>query len=124
MGLAEKQAELEAVLSHLSEFPDIQGSAIVRKDGLMIASSLPAKFDSRTIAAMTAAIVGTAETSAAELHLGKFPQVIVEAEKGKIIAAGAGTSALLVCLVRATGNLGLVLLEMGRAAERISAKME
>jgi predicted regulator of Ras-like GTPase activity (Roadblock/LC7/MglB family) len=124
MSLADAQAELENVLSHLSEFSDIQGAAIVRRDGLMIASSLGQKADSRTIAAMAAAIVGTADTSANELHLGKFPQVIVEAEKGKLIATGAGTQALLVCLVRATGNLGLVLLEMGRASEKISSKLE
>lgn len=123
MGLEDKSVELETILARLSEFPDILGSAIVRKDGLMIASSLSGKLDSRAIAAMTAAIIGTAETSASELGLGKFPQVIVEAEKGKLIATGAGTQALLVCMVRATGNLGLVLLEMGRASERISSKL-
>lgn len=123
MGLEEKQNELETVLAHLQEFGDIQGAAIVRKDGLMISSSLSPKIDSRTIAAMSAAIVGTAETSAGELHLGKFPQIIVESEKGKLIAIPAGTPALLVCLVRPTGNLGLVLLEMGRASEKISAKL-
>lgn len=124
MGLAETRAELEAILSHLQEFPDITGCAIVRKDGLMIASSLSPKIDSRAIGAMAAAIVGTAETAIGELHLGKFPQIIAEAEKGKLVATGAGGQALLVCMVRATANLGLVLLEMGRASERISSKLE
>jgi predicted regulator of Ras-like GTPase activity (Roadblock/LC7/MglB family) len=119
-----RKQELESLLSHLAEFGEISGAAIVRRDGLMIASSLPQTTDSRTIAAMSAAIIGTTETSVEALHLGRFPEVIVEAEKGKLIAVGAGTQATLVCLVRATGNIGLVLLEMGRAAEQIANKLE
>ncbi len=118
-----RKQELEAILAHLGEFGEIQGAAVVRRDGLMIVSSLPATTDSRTIAAMSAAIIGTTEMSTEEIKLGRFPQVIIEAEKGKFIAVGAGTQASLVCLVRATGNLGMVLLEMGRAAEQISGKL-
>ncbi len=121
---SEAEKKFLGILGSLESLSDIQAAGIVRRDGLMIASSLPKEMDARTIAAMTAAIVGTAETCTAELHLGRFLQVIIEAEKGKLIATGAGGEAILFCLVSASGNLGLVLLEMGRAAQQVSSQLE
>ncbi|MFH0962133.1 MAG: roadblock/LC7 domain-containing protein [archaeon] len=118
------EGKLEHLLSFLETLPEIHATAVVRRDGLMIASSLPKTVDSRTFAAMSAAIVGTAETSATELQLGRFLQVIVEAEKGKMIATGAGSVAILICLVTERANLGLVLLEMGRVARQVADTLE
>jgi len=113
--------KLEELLGELaSSAGDVEASAVVRRDGLMIASNLPPRIDSHTIAAMTAAIVGTAETCSSELKRGAFMQVIVESENGKIISTGAGKLAILVCLVKPTANLGLVLLSMNRTAETIA----
>ncbi|MEM3400277.1 MAG: roadblock/LC7 domain-containing protein [Candidatus Micrarchaeia archaeon] len=120
----EVKLKLEELLSELASTGDIEASAIVRRDGLMIASNLPSRIDSRTIAAMSAAMVGTAETCSSELQRGKFMQVIVESELGKIIATGAGRLAILVCLVKPHGNLGLVLLAMGRTANKVAAMLE
>ncbi|MEW6329030.1 MAG: roadblock/LC7 domain-containing protein [Candidatus Micrarchaeota archaeon] len=112
---------LEELLGELaSSAGDIEASAVVRRDGLMIASNLPSRIDSHTIAAMTAAIVGTAETCSSELKRGDFMQVIVESENGKIVSTGAGKLAILVCLVKPTANLGLVLLSMNRTADKIA----
>ena len=69
---------------------------------------------------MTAALVGTAETSAGELKLGNFGQVIVESDDGKLVATGAGGLAILACLVGKDANLGLVLLSMEKASKRVS----
>jgi len=115
----ETKTRLEDLLGELSQTGDIEASAIVRRDGLMIASNLPSKIDSRTIAAMTAALVGTAETCSSELARGQFLQVIVESELGKVVSVGAGKLAVLVCLVKTTGNLGLVLLSMDRTSKKI-----
>jgi len=76
----ETKTKLENLLGELNQTGDIEASAIVRRDGLMIASNLPSKIDSRTIAAMAAALVGTAETCSSELARGQFKQVIVESE--------------------------------------------
>ncbi|MEM2974765.1 MAG: roadblock/LC7 domain-containing protein, partial [Candidatus Micrarchaeia archaeon] len=80
--------------------------------------------ESRTVAAMTAALVGTAETCTSELKRGIFNQVIVESEKGKIVAIGAGSLAILVCLMRPEGNLGYVLISMERSAKKIEASLK
>jgi len=122
--MEEKKAKLEKVLENLKTVGDIEASAIVRRDGLMIASNLPSSTDARTIAAMSAALVGTSETSSLELKRGKFLQVIVEAENGKFVLTGAGKMAILACLLGKDANLGLVLLEMGRAAEKIASLLD
>jgi len=119
--MPEVREELEKVLEELRKAGDIEASAIVRRDGLMIASDLPPRVDARTIAAMTAALVGTAETCASELKRGVFSEVVVDGEKGKIVAIGAGKLAILVCLMVPEGNLGLVLLSMEKAAKKIDA---
>jgi len=115
----ETKTRLEDLLGELSQTGDIEASAIVRRDGLMIASNLPSKVDSRTIAAMAAALVGTAETCSSELSRGQFMQVIVESELGKVVSVGAGKMAVLVCLVKSSGNLGLTLLAMERTGKKI-----
>ena len=119
--MAEKEIKevLDKILEDLRRASDIEASAIVRRDGLMIASDLPSKVDARTFSAMAAALVGTAETCSSELKRGAFKEVIVESKDGKIVATGAGKQAILVTLMRKDGNLGLVLLAMERAAKEI-----
>ncbi len=118
--MAEKRQELESLLAELRKVGDIEASAIVRRDGLMVASDMPNYVDARTIAAMTAALVGTGETSVSELKLGEFGQAIVESAEGKLVAMGAGSQAILACLVGKEANLGLVLISMEKSAKVIS----
>jgi len=119
-----KREELEQVLKELQEIEDIKGSIIVRSDGLLIASNLPAEVNSKAVAAMVAAIVGTGETTTKELNLGEFQQVIVNAKEGQYVCIKAGAEAILACLVKKEANLGLVLLEMERKATKIARLLE
>ena len=117
--MAEKKKELEGILKTLGEIGDVIGSAIVRRDGLLIASNLSSGVNSKAVAAMAAAIVGTSEISTKELDIGEFNQVIVNANNGQYVSIGAGGEAILICLIKRAANLGLVLLEMERSAKKI-----
>ncbi|MEM5834471.1 MAG: roadblock/LC7 domain-containing protein [Candidatus Aenigmatarchaeota archaeon] len=114
-----EKKELEDVLKELEKIGDVIGSAIVRRDGLLIASGLPSEVNARAVAAMAAAIVGTSETSTKELEIGEFQQVIVNASEGQYVAIGAGEEAILIALLRKNANIGLILLEMEKAAKKI-----
>jgi len=46
-------------------------------------------------------------------------RVIVEGKTGKIVAVGAGPKALLVVMTNPRANLGLVLVQLERASERV-----
>ncbi len=107
---------LRAVLLDLKRIGNIEASAVVSRDGLVIASDLN---DGEVFAAMSATMVGAAETATSELKKGAPNRVIVESKDGKLIATGAGPKAILVVLTSNEMGLGLVLVEMSKASEKI-----
>ena len=114
------QRRVQKVLQDLRRVPDVLAAAVARRDGLVIAHSLPRSIDPRRIAAMAAAIVGTSELAADEIGQGPFIESIVESTSSKMLATGAGDQAILITLIRADANLGYVLMNVGRAVQSIS----
>lgn len=110
---------LAATIDELSHVTDIKSAAVVRRDGLVVTHTLPEGVDPRIVAAMTAAIVGTAEMATVQLAQGRFVRAIVESDNGKLLSLGAGDEALLVALVYDDANLGLVLMALERAAKQV-----
>jgi len=117
---ASKKDKLTQILKSLKQVGDIIGSSIISTDGLMIASELGESIDGDTFAAMSAAMQGAAETAVSELKQGELKQIIIDADKSKLITISAGKKAILVILANPKINLGLALLELGRAAGKIS----
>ena len=115
-----KKEKLLEILKSLKEVGDIIGSSVISVDGLQIASDLSGNVDADTFAAMSAAMQGAAETAVSELKQGELKQIIIDADKGKLITISAGKKAILVILANPKINLGLALLELGRAAGKIS----
>ena len=68
---------------------------------------------------MSATMLCAAETASAELEKGIPDRVIVESNNGKLVAIGAGPKALVVVLTPPEISLGLVLVELGKAADEI-----
>src|SRR5439155_628330 len=116
---ADAGARLQSVLAELRRLPGILGVTIARRDGILIAHSLPKAMDPKKIAAMAAAIVGTSEMAAVQIAQGRFVRAIVESDHGKLLSLGAGEEALLVALVYDDANLGLVLMALERAAKQV-----
>src|SRR5438094_758487 len=116
---ADAGARLQSVLAELRRLPGILGVTIARRDGILIAHSLPNGVDPKIVAAMTAAIVGTSEMATIQLAQGRFVRAIVESDHGKLLSLGAGEEALLVALVYDDANLGLVLMALERAAKQV-----
>jgi hypothetical protein len=115
-----KEDELKKILQEFQSSGDIIGAAIVRRDGLMILSSLPEDVNSKAVAAMAAAIVGTGETASRELSIGELSQIVVDSGSGKLISVGAGSEAILTALIKPKANMGLILMNMERASKKIS----
>jgi predicted regulator of Ras-like GTPase activity (Roadblock/LC7/MglB family) len=110
---------LSDTITRLRSLTDMKAAAIVRRDGVIVAHDLPASVDPKVIAAMTAAIVGTAEMATVQLGQGRFFASLLESEQGKLISVGAGQHAILSALVHKDANLGLVLMALEKAARRI-----
>ncbi len=118
--VAETIAEaLEKVLSDLKRTGDVEASAIVSRDGLLMASDIPKSVHADTFAAMSATMLGAAETAISELKKGAPDRVIIESKKGKIITTGAGPKALLVVMTSPEAGLGLVLVNVEKATDKV-----
>ena len=105
ISMATKEEDLRKVLDDFETMGEVVGSAVVRRDGLMILSKLPGTVNSRAVAAMAAAIVGTGETASNELSIGELNQVVVESAGGKLISLGAGQDAIFTALVKSKANM-------------------
>jgi predicted regulator of Ras-like GTPase activity (Roadblock/LC7/MglB family) len=100
--------------------PDIEASALVSVDGLAIASALPAGVEEDRVAAMSAAMLSLGERIASELGRGGLDEVYVKGERGYVILTAVGEDAVLTVMARSGAKLGLVFLEMRRAAEELA----
>lgn len=96
---------------------DIEASAVVSVDGLIMASSLPAGVEEDRVSAMSAAMLSLGERISAELGRGSLDQVYVRGDSGYVILMSVGSEAVLTALVRENAKLGLVFLDMRRAAD-------
>ncbi len=110
---------LEKILKNINNIGGVEASAIASRDGLLMSSTMTQKHHAETFAAMCATMIGAAETATTELGKGVPDRIIVESKNGKIIGTGAGGKALLLVMTQPDATLGLVLMEMTKAAEQI-----
>jgi predicted regulator of Ras-like GTPase activity (Roadblock/LC7/MglB family) len=100
--------------------PDIEASAVVSVDGLIIASDLPADVEEDRVSAMSAAMLSLGERIAGELGRGILDQVYIRGDNGYVILTSVGEDAVLTALARQDAKLGLVFLDMRRSAADLS----
>jgi len=100
--------------------PDIEASAVVSVDGLTIASALPEEAEEDRVSAMSAAMLGLGEKITKELGKGHLEQVYIKGNAGYVIIMSIGEDAVLTALARDHAKLGLIFLDMRRAAEDLT----
>lgn len=118
--IMDRLQEIERILREVqSRIPDLEGLAVVTRDGLPIASALYTNTDEDRISAMTAASLSLSERVVVELERGVMEQLIITGSNGLVIIRDAGEHAVLVGIARVDAKLGLVLLDMKRAAIKL-----
>lgn len=111
---------LNSILSELNgTSADIEASAVLSTDGLMMASLLPAGMDEDRVGAMSAAMLSLGDRTAEELARGALEQVLIKGDKGYILMTHAGNEAVVTVLAKPNARLGLIFLDVKRAAEGI-----
>jgi predicted regulator of Ras-like GTPase activity (Roadblock/LC7/MglB family) len=116
-----KSEKLLSELKKLANVGSIEGSAVVARNGLIIASDLPRDVDERRLGAMSATMMGAVETAAITLNKGTIKRVTAEIEKAILVTMGAGKKAILVVSASPDANLGMLMVEM---EERVKSIME
>lgn len=116
-----KAEMLTSVLTELNgTSADIEASGIISTDGLMMASVLPAGMDEDRVGAMSAAMLSLGDRTAQELNRGNLEQVLIKGARGYVLMTYAGNEAVLTVLAKPNAKLGLIFLDVKRAAESIS----
>ncbi|HRJ52728.1 MAG TPA: roadblock/LC7 domain-containing protein [Candidatus Thiothrix moscowensis] len=111
---------LNSILSDLNgSSADIEASAVLSTDGLMMASLLPSGMDEDRVGAMSAAMLSLGDRTAEELARGALEQVLIKGARGYILMTHAGHEAVVTVLAKPNARLGLIFLDVKRAAESI-----
>ena len=100
--------------------PDIQASAVVSVDGLVIASALPSSVEEDRVSAMSAAMLSLGERISAELKRGDMDQVYIRGDSGYVLLTSVGYEAVLTVMANVNAKLGLIFLDIKRTAEVLS----
>lgn len=117
MSKSRSQQMVDRLRAMQAASPDVEASAVVSVDGLIMASALPAEVEEDRVSAMSAAMLSLGERIATELGRGSLEQVYIKGTKGFIVLTAVGDEAVLTALARQEAKLGLIFLEMRRAAE-------
>jgi predicted regulator of Ras-like GTPase activity (Roadblock/LC7/MglB family) len=112
---------LNSILNELNgTSADIEASGVISTDGLMMAAQMPAELDEDRIGAMSAAMLSLGDRTAQELSRGTLEQVLIKGEKGYVLMTGAGDEAVVTVMAKPKAKLGLIFLDVKRAAENIA----
>lgn len=111
---------LESVLNELNgTSADIEASAVISTDGLIMAAMLPQGLDQDRVGAMAAAMLSLGDRTAHELVRGGLEQVLIKGDDGYVLLTHAGDEAVVTVLAKPDAKLGLIFLDVKRAAANI-----
>jgi predicted regulator of Ras-like GTPase activity (Roadblock/LC7/MglB family) len=112
---------INSILSELNgTSADIEASAVISTDGLMIDSFLPQNLDEDRMGAMSAAMLSLGDRTSQELGRGELEQVLIRGNAGYVLLTHAGKNAVVTVLAKPKAKLGLIFLDVKRAAEGIA----
>ena len=111
---------LNRVLKMLqSGSPDVEATALISEDGLMLASALPQDLDETRVAGMSATLLSLGTRAATELGRGSIEQVVIRGDAGYAVLSNVGRGVLLLAVTNEHAKLGLILFDMREAMNEI-----
>ncbi len=111
--------ELKPALRALRQSCGSIASAIISRDGLVIAADLPDGVSMDTFSIMCATLIGAASTANSELRVGTPQSVLVESEDAKMLVVGAGRKALIVTVLPNRADAAVAKNELLKLADTI-----
>ncbi|MGC8873556.1 MAG: roadblock/LC7 domain-containing protein [Chloroflexia bacterium] len=109
---------MRKIVEDLLRVDGVVGSLLVGKDGLVVASTLLDPEDAEILGAMSAAVYGEVDKATKRIGVGSLSDAIINAQDGAVLLQESH-DLILVVITQRTVNLGLVKMEMRKAAARI-----
>lgn len=97
----------------------IKASAVISKDGVVMAAALPQDMDEDSIGAISAALYSVSSRSIQDLVGGAVEQIMVKGSQGYVLMAHAGKEAVLTVITKTHEELDHIFLELKQTAEKI-----
>jgi predicted regulator of Ras-like GTPase activity (Roadblock/LC7/MglB family) len=113
---------LEQILDEIHSIPSVFEATVVSRSGMHIAGDAPKGVHLETFVAMSAILLGAAETATSELK-DKLMDVVVELSRGKMVLMSAGPRALLVVTASKDMATADLTAKMREFAARIDEKI-
>ena len=111
---------MQHTLEDLNKTPGIVGSFVVDDDGIIVASDVSLGADAEQASALISALTNAADKSLTRLGAGSLGSAFFEMMEQKVFLQATPVGNL-VALAEPNANLGLVRLEMRRAAQSLQA---
>jgi predicted regulator of Ras-like GTPase activity (Roadblock/LC7/MglB family) len=112
-------AHIRKILEEIKSLDHVSGVSLMSRGGLYILGDTPKGVHQETFAAMSAIMLGAAETSSAELK-DSLSHVQVNLEQKDVILVGAGTRYLLAIVMDGKGDNSKV----AKSASEIIGRVE
>ena len=114
-----EQRELDALLDNVVRVRGVMGAMLVSiDDGLMVAHSLMEGVRGNAVAALSASLYEKFSGVSTTSGRGEPEFIQLKAEQGVLIVVPARDRTLMVAIAESDVNVGLIRLEMRKAAER------
>ena len=106
------------VLDRVTRVPGVRGALLASAgDGLVVAEQLMEGIKGGAVAALAASLMGRLQRAMVAAGLGPSQFWHLQSDQGALLVVPAGEGLLLVAVTEADVNVGLVRLELLRAAE-------
>jgi len=113
-----KKRKVRLILEEFKEIAGLLGSAVVDNDGLTIFADLPWSKKPERIGSIISRLLQLANRSAEEADIGQLKNIIIEGERGRIVACNEGNF-LLIAFSNKEAALGMIKIEIEESAKKI-----
>ena len=113
-------AQVTNILRELKGLDEVLSSIVVSRSGMHIAGDAPDGVHLETFVAMSAILLGSAETAVSEIR-GDLQDVFIELDRSRVIINSAGAKALLVIVTKTKDNLQDLLPHLRQASQSIAS---
>jgi len=118
-----RMEKLYNILRDFMSVSDIDGSLIMARDGMLLASYLPENINAERVAMMASTVAGSARRVNDELDRESVNRITVETDDAKLIITRAGENADLIVITKPDIYLGLIFAEIMNITKRIEREI-
>lgn len=113
---------MKEILRRINKIPGVRGTLIVGADGLLIASDLADDEDATQLSAVAASVTVAVTNAITRLGTGDLNRFVLKGSDGTVVFSLV-RGAIVLTLVRKDANMGMVLVELKDASQKLAESM-